>query len=755
MLLTVSEFRSRVAGTLETLVSDLAEAVGRAVSIDERSAWRSSLPKFAVALSSPALQSTHLYFSGPGQLSLEYQLPAANNWCDAVLLGRGRQGPCALVFELKNWMTRGDRPGRAEGLIERNGLQELHPSDQARGYVEYCRRFHSAIAEHSANVAGCVLFTGDYVTAPYTCDPNQRLASEYPIFTMAVNDINERLPKFLTEKITDPAPEFARAFELGRYRQDRGFMAQIGKQILDPTQSVFELLDDQRRAFALCRATAIEAVQSLNKGASNRTLVVVKGPPGSGKSAVAARLWACLVTDPSVPEGVVVFSTTSSSQSSNWEDLFANVAGEGVGRGIVRRANAFFPISTHRVGRLRAVHGDNLISDPLVWRENIKTLRGLGERFQDGANDCQNLVTIVDEAHALINPERSEGRGQFGFQPTLGPQAFHILRCSVLTFLFLDPEQGFRDRENTRLDELRGWADELGIRNVVELDLSGVQFRCAGSAQYVEWVEGLLRGDAVSVNRVRAGAWRFENQENASVALMQRVAQNEAAYPIDQSIRAANLPRYRAPFFFHFTQDPAELEEALRKRHASGMSVRLISSFSRKWVTRRRADPHALPAELRDFNERYSVNGEQRTWSKVWNFAPREDYTLYIQAPLGSRMREDPLSEVGCPYVVRGFDFDYLGLIWLDDFVWRNGKWEIRLDSLHETGLSQLVSRARREQREGSGHEVTKELRNKVAQAYRILLTRALEGIYVWISDPETRQHVSDSIGTGRVLDLK
>jgi len=199
-------------------------------------------------------------------------------------------------------MTRGDQPGRAEGLIERNGVQELHPCDQVRGYVEYCRRFHSAIAEHSANVAGCVLFTGDYVTAPYTRDPNQQLASEYPIFTMAANDISERLPAFLNEKISDPAPEFAHAFELGRYRQDRGFMAQIGKQILDPTKSVFELLDDQRRAFALCRATALEAVESLNKGSSNRAVVIVKGPPGSGKSAVAARLWASLVTDPLVPE---------------------------------------------------------------------------------------------------------------------------------------------------------------------------------------------------------------------------------------------------------------------------------------------------------------------------------------------------------------------------------------------------------------------------------------------------------------------
>ena len=34
----------------------------------------------------------------------------------------------------------------------------------------------------------------------------------------------------------------------------------------------------------------------------------------------------------------------------------------------------------------------------------------------------------------------------------------------------------------------------------------------------------------------------------------------------------------------------------------------------------------------------------------------------------------DPLCEVGCPYVVRGFDYDYVGVLWLSDLVWR-GRW--------------------------------------------------------------------------------
>src|SRR5439155_11170541 len=115
------------------------------------------------------------------------------------------------------------------------------------------------------------------------------------------------------------------------------------------------------------------------------------------------------------------------------------------------------------------------------WRKHLALLQSLGERCRDGAQDNQNLVTIVDEAHALINPENPGGGGQFGFATSLGPQAYHIIRSSLLTVFLLDPLQGFRERENTSISEIRAWSHELGAGEPEEISLEGAQFRCAGS----------------------------------------------------------------------------------------------------------------------------------------------------------------------------------------------------------------------------------------------------------------------------------
>lgn len=702
MLLTVSEFRSAIRSDRPALIAALQAATGR-IGEEERQAWESSLPALADALAAPGFGAFHVYFAGHGYVALEYQLPAASSWCDVVLLGRKPDVPSAVIVELKHWLTRGDRPGPAEGLMERGSEIVLHPSDQVRGYTEYCRRFHSAIQDHRAEVRGCVLFTRDYHADRYAEPPNDALVRDYPCFTMAPQVVREAWPAYLARHLDAPDENFARAFVAGRYRQDRGFVRQIGAQIRDRANSPFELLDHQRRAFALVRAR-LEA-NVLGGSAPRKQVIVIQGPPGSGKSVLAARIWSALVTDERLPEGAAVLTTTSTAQTSNWSKLFQIAGGAQAAGGVVKRAASYVPVTTQTLGRLRCRHGADFASDPVAWRDNVQLLRDWGVPFQDGARDEQYLVSVVDEAHALINPEHPEGRGQFGFAPTFGPLAWHIIRCSTVSIFLLDAEQGFRDRENTTLDDIRRWADALGAEMGEPISLEGAQFRCAGSSEYVAWVEGLLQGQPASALAARAQQWR-------------RV------------------------FDFRIAATPAALEAALRAKTAGGRTARLLASYARRWKTKGAARPHALPAAQQDFHEPYvDESGARRYWSKVWNFIPQNgtDYTWFIQAPPGSPMHANPLCEVGCPYAVRGFDFDYVGVLWLSDLVWRSDRWRADPAHVHDTGLDRSVRAAEGEHPPGPAHE---RLRAALAQAYRILLTRGLSGCYLWIEDAETREHL-------------
>jgi len=737
MILTIEQFRQRVENDCPALVAELQHLTGR-YGPEEAHAWQNSLGSLSHVFRAPSFQPLHLYFGSRGHLALEYQLPAASSWCDVVLLGSHRSTPSAVILELKDWETRGDRPGRSEGLIERQGRQALHPSDQVRGYTQYCHRFHSTVAERGAAVHGCVLSTRDRWTAAYSAPPNDRLVTSFPLFSATSHDAHVRLSGFFRDRLTSPDESFAHAFEAGHYRQDRGFMAQIGAQILNPESQFFELLDNQRTAFALCRAIIHDTLVADSSTEAAKKVVIIIGPPGSGKSAIAVRLWASLVTDPDVPNGAIVFTTTSMSQNSNWSRLFDQVSGQPAARGVVRKATAYTPISTQELNRLRTRRGSHFLAASDAWRENVGTLRAVSGSFRAGAGDNENLITIVDEAHALINPEDPRVRGQFGFATSLGPQAYHIIRSSVLTVLLLDPQQAFRQRENTSLDELRAWSRELGAGNPEEISLEGAQFRCAGSAEFVDWLESFLRVPSVAdTDYIRGG-----------------LVAADVRRPYRRNVAPVAVPLGQSRMDLRVFDNPVSLEGALREQQQKGNSVRLLSTFSRRWKTQEDADPHSIPPRLMDFHEPYHVNGETRFWSRIWNVVgPRDDYTWYVTGHPAGRIASDPLCEVGCTYAVRGFDYDYVGILWLNDLIWRDNEWRVDPTVVAETGVIDLVRRARREaeSRQPRG-PATARLLQHVVQAYRILFTRALKGVYVWIPDAETHVHFASAIGSADAI---
>lgn len=199
--------------------------------------------------------------------------------------------------------------------------------------------------------------------------------------------------------------------------------------------------------------------------------------------------------------------------------------------------------------------------------------------------------------------------------------------------------------------------------------------------------------------------------------------------------------RVEQHFDFRLFDNPEEMETALRAKIAEGATARLFASDCRDWKSATAIRPHELPASMQDFHEPYRVNGETRYWSRPWNVLRKngEDYTGYVMAAPGGPMNADPLAEVGCPYTVRGFDYDYVGVLWLNDFVWRDG-WKVDPSTVFDAGLRELTNGIRRKP------ELASELVARVARAYRILLTRALKGLYLWVPDERTRRHIEASL---------
>jgi DUF2075 family protein len=702
MLLSTEEFCSRVGSALPALVDELQERTGR-YGAAEAGAWKSSLPRLARVLEHEALKGFHLHIRDRGSLSIEYRLPASGSWIDAAVLGRINDKPSAVIVEMKDWDTTGDKPGPRSGLINHKGQLVLHPSEQVRGYVDYCRGFHSAVLETQANVEGCVFMTGTQAAPAYSQPPHHDLVAEMPIFTMWSADVADRLPSFLADRLSEPDPDFATRFERGRYQQDRNLVLQIARSVEDPETSPFVLLDAQREGFEHCLAHIDQVVeQETGKG-----VLIIEGPPGSGKSVLAAHLWSRLIEDERIEEPVVLTST-SSSQKHNWKALFQKAAHLPAAEGVVVPSNQYKPAGLTPMWVKREREKGHEI-EVKTWRQNLEHYRGSGGF--DSSPDNAYGVSIVDEAHALIDATvpGKQGIPTSGWVHHAGPQAWHIMRSSRVSIFLMDSDQSYRDNETTTRARIEDFASEFGVPEVHRISLAGAQFRCGGSTEYMNWLDSLF--DFSTQPGCKTG-WRAEDG---------------------------------GPFIFNVVDDPGQLDEKLRAHYDDGASVRLLASYARKWVTKKEPSPHSLPHPKKDFCLEYQRDGADQKWARIWNYAPKEDYTLFVQAPEGSRMADDPLCEVGCPYVVRGFDYDYVGVLWMSGLVWR-GRWIAQPDNVFETAWKSTLAAAKKEQKKGIDGPATGELIERMKRAYRILLSRPIRGLYVWFEDKETRDYVESQL---------
>lgn len=513
------------------------------------------------------------------EMLVEFQLPLTSKRADVVLAGVGRTTgqPAYVVVELKQW-TDAERFEGDDELVAVPGYGSrpvTHPAAQVSGYVDYLSDFTASLGE-SSDVRGVA-----YLHNATDHGVGDLLGvTTTPRGRLFTGQRRAEFRDFL-KSVFAPVSGAAAADELlgSAIRPSRQLMAVAADEV--QRREMFTLLDEQMDAYKFALHTVRKAAQS-----NTKTAIVVSGGPGSGKSVIALSLMGELAR-----QGRTVIHATGSQSFTK----------------TLRK------VAAARNPRVRKI---------FLYFNSFMSM-------EPNSLDC----VILDEAHRIR--ETSVNRYTRAEMRTGRPQIDELLSVARTPIFLLDQYQVVRPGEMGTVAEIRAAAAARGI-DVVQIDLDD-QFRCGGSLEYVNWVQGLLGLGGASTHR-------WGGDDHFSVEVM---------------------------------ESPEELEAWLAAKEADGFSARLTAGYCWPW-----SDPRPDGSLVPDVRI-----GD---WSRPWNLKGDRSVGGAPPAPLWAT---DPagFGQVGCIYTAQGFEYDYAGVIIGPDLVWRGDAWKIVRSANKDPALRSLT----------------------------------------------------------------
>ncbi|WP_186762876.1 DUF2075 domain-containing protein [Lentzea tibetensis] len=584
----------------------------RPVNAREFRSWRHSLRALLEALHEAGLGDT--------EVLLEHSLPRSSLRVDAIACGYNPETrrPSYVFIELKQWT---ELHSVEAGLVRLNSGDELraHPADQVRDYCRYVRHSIQLVAEDEKLVSGLAYL--------HNADRrNARLLLDHPADHWGRIYTGEDLPAFLQQlnllldrnRTHDENAAAADRFLKYPARPSAQFI-EIAHDALRKRE-LLPLVDQQRVAYKRIE----QALKAANEG-TRKTVVIVVGGPGSGKSAIAVSLL------------------------SELEELDM--------RGYHATGSRSFTETLRR----------HLDPD----RTGVRHIFKYNNDFRDNRNHGVDII-ISDEAHRLRRSSTPSGSKRSNAKAE--PQIKELITAARVPVFLLDENQRVRADEVGSVAEISRIAGELGCE-VEVINLRG-QFRCGGSDAFDRWVDcllGIVEEPPVTWSSLDSGG-RFE---------------------------------------VHVGNDPRDMEKWLGSHRGDTGTARMSAGFCWDW-------PYDHRSETPDI-----VIGD---WKRWWNLrkpaADGPESTYWATDPRGAR-------QVGCVYTAQGFEYDWAGVIFGSDLVWRTDKW-----------VAQSA-----ESRDYKAKEDSRLFPELVRNAYRVLLTRGMRGVTMFSVDPETQSHLRAMAG--------
>ena len=442
--------------------------------------WRNSLRAV-----SQVFQYANLDDQG---IILEYQLPLTSKRLDCLICGKNVAAEDnAVIIELKQWDKCEEASGENEVITWVGGKREvLHPSVQVGQYKMYLQDTHTAFYEEKNPIvlnACSYLHNYNFYSEDVLFSEKFKVTLEkYPLFT--ADNVNE-LKNFLTVKLNGgEGVDVLKRIEESIYRPSKKLMDHVGNIIKGKKE--YMLLDEQQVVYDKVLSSAREGFHDKQK-----TVIIIKGGPGTGKSVVAINLMSDLL--------LKGYNAHYATGSRAFTETLRRIIGS-------RGAAQFKYFNSYSAAKYNEID-----------------------------------VLISDEAHRLR--KTSYNRFTPKHKRLDIPQIGELINASKVAAFFIDDDQVVRPGEIGSVQYIKQYALENNCK-VFEYELEA-QFRCNGSDAFVNWINNTL-----GIKRTANVIW--DQYEEFDFKIFETPEELEKA--IREKIKAGHTGRITAGFCWDWSK---------------------------------------------------------------------------------------------------------------------------------------------------------------------------------------------------------
>lgn len=647
-------------------------------------------------------------------VSFEYKVPNGGR-IDCMLYGIGIDGKHNVIhIELKQWSNDSVRELYDNGVFKVDAFTGgsfrtvCHPSQQVANYQTHLLNFVEELNAPNTNLEGmayCYNYYSQIEPRALYANHYRSILDEHKLYS--ADDIKAFSSKIHDLLCNGSGLEIFNRITHSRIRQSKTLLDAAANMFRGLTE--FSLLDDQIAA----SETIFAEVKKANKR-NGKTVIIIKGGPGTGKTVIALHVLAQMAKEGKTSN--MFFTTRSKAlreslrerlrtvmlengSISNASDMIANIFHFKPYYYKENDVDLLLVDEAHRVQKSTNYMGDKFYEQ--TYLSQVTSLMYCAKTCVFFIDDMQaikpeeigNSADIRLAASQYKNDVANFQESEF-YQKLLKTQESckkHKQKRNILAekianststdykaLSTLDTKITEQERELTKFENIKQVQSHLTTDiKVVELELKS-QFRCNGSDNYLNWLDEVLYNDSANIHTsFDRDEYEFGIYDNP-LNLYNKIKSldNPDAYP-------KQVARIAAGYCWKWStqlEDNGDLKKDV-----------VIGDFSMPWETNN--------VRARGiFRDLYASSAD--TWA----------------------IEPGGINQVGCIFSIQGFEIDYIGVILGND---------IKYDELNDcligvTGNNRAVT-------SNDNRTYTRHIRN----AYRVLMSRGKKGCFIYSCDPK------------------